>query len=231
MLVRFGVIMIDFQVAIDGPAGSGKSSISDLVAEKLDFTHIDTGAMYRAVCLEALNRGINLENEEEYTFLNNISVENIKKHTFLNGVDVSAEIRTTRISSKVSIVSKIKSVRDKMVDFQRASASKGLVLMDGRDIGTVVLPNANVKIFLTASVECRALRRYKELVANGDSASLDEIKKSIAERDYLDSHREISPLKKAEDAIEIDTTEMTIEEVCNKIISIISERMNKNGKR
>ncbi|MCR5705484.1 MAG: (d)CMP kinase [Acholeplasmatales bacterium] len=222
--------MSNFQVAIDGPAGSGKSSISDLVAEKLDFTHIDTGAMYRAVCLEALNRGINLENEAEYTFLKDISVENIKKHTYLNGVDVSKEIRTPKVSANVSTVSKMKSVRDKMVDFQRASASKGLVLMDGRDIGTVVLKDADVKIFLTASVECRALRRYKELIQNGEEASLEEIKKAIAERDYKDSHREISPLKKADDAIEVDTTKMTIEEVCNKIISIISERMNSNGK-
>ena len=217
--------MRNFQVAIDGPAGSGKSSISDLVAEKLNFTHIDTGAMYRAVCLEALNRGIDLDNEKEYDFVNEIVVENIKKHTYLNGVDVSKEIRTTEISSNVSKVSKLKIVRDKMLDFQRISASKGYVLMDGRDIGTVVLPNADVKIFLTASVECRAERRYKELIANGQEASLEEIKKSIEQRDYMDSHREIAPLVKASDAILVDTTKMSIDEVCNKIISIISERM------
>lgn len=218
--------MSNFVVAIDGPAGSGKSSISDIVAEKLGFTHIDTGAMYRAVCLEALNRGINLENEDEYTFLDDISVENVLKHTYLNKVDVSKEIRTPIVSANVSTVSKIKAVRDKMVDFQRQSASKGNVLMDGRDIGTVVLPNANLKVFLTASVECRAQRRYKELIESGEEASLEEIEKLIAERDYKDTTRKISPLKKADDAIEVDTTKMTIEEVCNKIISMISERMN-----
>ena len=218
--------MDNFQVAIDGPAGSGKSSISSLVADKLNFTHLDTGAMYRAVCLEALRRKIDLDDENQYDFLNNIKILNVKKHTYLNDVDVSKEIRSEEVSSNVSRVSKLKIVREKMVEFQRHSALTGKVLMDGRDIGTTVLPNANVKIFLTASVECRALRRYKELQASGSNASLDDIKKSIEERDYMDSHREISPLVKAFDAILVDTTSMTIEEVCNKIVEIIEKRMN-----
>ncbi len=218
--------MNNFQVAIDGPAGSGKSSISSIVADKLKFSHLDTGAMYRAVCLEALQKGIDLDDENEYGFLANIKIINSKKHTYLNDKDVSKEIRSEEVSSNVSRVSKIKAVREKMVEFQRISASNGNVLMDGRDIGTVVLPNADVKIFLTASVECRALRRYKELKESGSDVSLEDIKKSIEERDYMDSHREISPLKMADDAILVDTTSMTIDEVCNKIIEIIEKRMN-----
>lgn len=217
--------MKNFQVAIDGPAGSGKSSISSIVAKKLDFTHIDTGAMYRAVCYEALNRKINLENENEYDFLDSIDIKYIKGETFLNGENVSVQIRKPEISSVVSIVAKHKNVRNKMVEFQRESAKIGNVLMDGRDIGSVVLPNADVKIFLTASVEERAKRRLLELQAKGEEVDFEMIKKSIEERDYKDSHREIAPLIKTDDAILIDTTSLTIDEVCDRIINIINERM------
>lgn len=224
--------MENFQVAIDGPAGSGKSSISSIVAKKLNFTHIDTGAMYRTVCLEALRRGINIENEDEYDFLDDVSIKYVSGKTYLNDEDVSSLIRTADISANVSTVAKLKRVREKMVFFQKESAKIGNVLMDGRDIGSVVLPNADVKIYLTASVEERARRRMLELNNAGENANLEDIKKAIKERDYKDSHREISPLVKAKDAIEVDTTSMTIEEVCNKIITIISERMReKNGKR
>lgn len=217
--------MKNFVVAIDGPAGSGKSSISNIVSEKLGFTHIDTGAMYRAVTLEALNRKINLEDEAEYSFVNDIKVEYIGFNTYLNGKDVSKEIRTLEVTANVSTVSKFKTVREKMTEFQRLSASHGLVLMDGRDIGSVVLPNADLKIFLTASAEERANRRVKELKEAGTECNYDEILKSIIERDYKDSHREISPLVKADDAIELDTTVLTIDEVVSKILNMIEERM------
>ncbi len=218
--------MKNFQVAIDGPAGSGKSSISNIVSEQLGFTHLDTGAMYRAVCLEALNRKINLENEEDYQFVNDIDIKYIGKKTFLNNVDVSDEIRKPLISANVSTVSKFKIVRQKMLEFQRESAKNGLVLMDGRDIGSVVLPNAHVKIFLTASAEQRAKRRLLELEAKGESVDFNSILESIKERDYKDSTREIAPLVKADDAILVDTTKMTILEVTQTIKNIIVKRMN-----
>lgn len=222
--------MENFQVAIDGPAGSGKSSISELVATKLGFVHVDTGAMYRAVTLEALRRKIDLNNEAEYSFVDSIEIVYINDKTFLNHEDVSEEIRSLEVTRNVSLVSSYKAVRDKMVQFQRLSAKNGYVLMDGRDIGTTVLPNADVKIFLTASPEERAKRRLKELEQKGIKESFDTVLNDIKVRDYKDSHREISPLKKAEDAILVDTTSMTIEEVCNTIVSIVCERMDENGK-
>lgn len=217
--------MVNFQVAIDGPAGSGKSSISNIISNKLGFVHIDTGAMYRAVTLEAINQNIDLEDDTKYDFLNNIEIVYIDHKTFLNGKDVSGDIRTPEVTNKVSTVSKHKVVRDKMLDFQRASAAHGYVLMDGRDIGTVILPNANVKIFLTASPEERAKRRLIELRARDTNISYEEVLKSIIERDHKDSTREIAPLIQAKDAILIDTTSLSIEEVCDKIMRIVIERM------
>lgn len=222
--------MKNFKVAIDGPAGSGKSSISELVATKLGFVHVDTGAMYRAVTLEALRRKIDLNNESEYSFVDNIEIVYINDKTFLNQEDVSGEIRSLEVTRNVSLVSSYKIVRDKMVHFQRLSAKNGYVLMDGRDIGTTVLPDADVKIFLTASPEERAKRRLKELEEKGIKESFETILNDIKVRDYKDSHREISPLRQAEDAILVDTTSMTIEEVCNTIVSIVCERMDGNGK-
>lgn len=222
--------MKNFQVALDGPAGSGKSSISKMVSDKLGFTHIDTGAMYRAVTFEALNRNIELGNEEEYTFLDEIEVVFVGNKTLLNGNDVSAEIRSLEVTRNVSLVSSLKCVRDKMVYFQRLSAQQGLVLMDGRDIGTTVLPDAHVKIFLTASAEERAKRRLKELQQSGINESYEVVLNDIKTRDYKDSNREISPLRKASDAILVDTTTMSIEEVCNTIVSIVCERMKDYGK-
>ncbi len=217
--------MNNFVVAIDGPAGSGKSSISKIVAKNLGFTHMDTGAMYRAVTLEALRRGINLENEDEYDFLDEISIIYKNDITYLNGKDVSKEIRTEEVTNNVSTPSKIKRVRDKMVYFQRKSCEVGKVLMDGRDIGTVVMPNADLKIFLTASAEERAKRRCLENKEAGLESNYETILKEIKERDFKDSTREIAPLKKASDAIEIDTTSLTIDEVVAKIINLINGRL------
>lgn len=222
--------MKNFQVAIDGPAGSGKSSISNIISSDLGFTHLDTGAMYRAVCLEAINRNINLEDENEYSFVRDIDIKYQGTSTYLNGKDVSFEIRKPYISANVSTVSKFKIVREKMVEFQRESASCGLVLMDGRDIGSVVLPNAQVKIFLTASPETRAKRRMLELEQNGEKVDYNSILDSIIERDRKDSTREISPLVKSPDAILVDTSNMSIKEVCDTIKNIIKKRMNEMEK-
>lgn len=217
--------MKNFTVAIDGPAGSGKSSISKIVANELGFVHIDTGAMYRAVTLYAIRKKINLENEIEYSFLNNISVIYKDNKIYLNGEDVSSLIRTEEINNNVSTPSKLKAVRDSMVRFQRESSKHGFVLMDGRDIGTIVLPNANLKIFLTASAEERAKRRYKELVQENSNITYEKVLEEIKIRDYKDSTREISPLKIASDAIVIDTSDMTIEMVVDKIKELINVRL------
>lgn len=217
--------MRNFVVALDGPAGSGKSSISKLVAKRLGFTHIDTGAMYRAVTLEALRRKVNIEDEASYSFLNETSIIYKNNTIYLNGVDVSEEIRSSEVTNNVSTCCKFAMVRELMVRYQRASAKEGKVLMDGRDIGTVVLPNANLKIFLTATAEERARRRCAEIRAKGIPAEYEVILDEIISRDYKDSHREIAPLKQAEDAIPIDTTQLTMDEVANKIIDLINERL------
>ncbi len=220
--------MDKFVVAIDGPAGSGKSSISSLVAEREGFTHIDTGAMYRAVALEAINRKVNLEDENEFGFVKDIEVLYKDGKTYLNGKDVSKEIRTPEISSGASLVSKYKIVRDRMLIFQRKSAENGKVIMDGRDIGTIVLPNADLKIFLTAKADERARRRLKENKEKGIESDFETILHEIKVRDYNDSHRAIAPLKIAEGAILVDTTHMTIDEVIDHIIKLINEKRNKN---
>jgi cytidylate kinase len=217
--------MKNFQVALDGPAGSGKSSISELVSKKLGFVHIDTGAMYRAVTLEAMERKIDLGDESQYDFIDTIDLVYKDNKTFLEGKDVSQDIRRLDVTRNVSLVSSLKRVRDKMVDFQRKSAKIGLILMDGRDIGSVVLPNADVKIYLTASPEERAKRRLKELLEKGAQETYEEVLKDIVERDYKDSHRAIAPLKMPEDAILVDTTSMSIDEVCDAICKIIKERL------
>lgn len=215
--------MQNFQVAIDGPAGSGKSTISKKVCDILGFTHIDTGAMYRAVTLEALNRGVDLENPESYAFLNDVSIVYENDKIILNGKSVGREIRSTRVADNVSTVAKMAVVREKMVELQQKAAMHGKILMDGRDIGYVVLPNANIKIFLTASVEERAKRRYKEL--SNTETNYQEVLENIKTRDYKDSNRELNPLRQAEDAILLDTTNMTIDEVVAEIVRLINERL------
>ena len=202
--------MENFQVAIDGPAGSGKSTISKKICEKTGFTHIDTGAMYRAVTLQALNLGVDLEDPNSYQFLDTIKIEYIDDKIYLNGKPVGREIRSTRVSENVSTVAKMAIVREKMVMLQQHAAEKGLILMDGRDIGTVVLPRAEVKIFLTASVEERASRRYKENQALGSKEKYDEVLEAIKVRDFKDINRDLNPLRISEDAIILDTTNMSI---------------------
>ena len=218
--------MDSFQVAIDGPAGSGKSTISKQVCNILGFVHIDTGAMYRAVTLEALNRGVDLEDPNSYDFLDEITIRYENDKIFLNGKSVGREIRSTRVADNVSTVAKMAVVRHKMVELQQKAAQHGKIIMDGRDIGYVVLPNADVKIFLTASVEERARRRFLENQAHGKNETYEEILEGIIARDYKDSHRDLNPLRQASDAILLDTTNLTIDEVVMEIVRIIKERLN-----
>ena len=216
---------MSWQIAIDGPAASGKSTIAKILANKLGFQYLDTGAMYRAVTLKALNLGINLENEDEYTFLEDTKIEFKDSKLYLDGVDVSKEIRSLVVSNNVSLACKFKYVRDRMVDQQRKIAASNNIILDGRDIGTVVLPNANLKLFLTASSEVRAKRRLKEREDGGtNEQSLEETIKEIEARDYKDSHREISPLTQADDAILIDTSNLNVEEVTKIVTSLVLER-------
>ena len=217
--------MDNFQVAIDGPAGSGKSTISKKVCDLLGFVHIDTGAMYRAVTLEALNRGIDLEKPDEYEFLNDTNIIYEHDKIYLNGKSVGREIRSTRVANNVSTVAKMAVVRTAMVKLQQKAAEHGKIVMDGRDIGYVVLPNADVKIFLTASVEERARRRFRENQLAGREEKFEDILENIKSRDFKDSNRELNPLRKAEDAILLDTTSMTIDEVVLEIVRIINERL------
>jgi len=211
-------------VAIDGPAGAGKSTVSQIAADKLKFTYIDTGAMYRAVAWKTLQQNKEVTDEVIISSLNDIDInlifENRKTRVFVNNKEVTEEIRTPEINKIVSKVAALVPVREKLTYLQRKMGEKGNVLMDGRDIGTFVFPNADVKIFLTASVEERARRRFEELKAKGFEVNLKDIEKDIALRDKLDSEREMAPLKKAEDAVLLDTTGMSIEEVVEKIISL-----------
>lgn len=210
-------------VAIDGPAGSGKSTIAKLIAKKYNFTYIDTGAMYRMITLYLLQEKIDFENlkEIENVLNNHINLDMKENKFFLNNKDVSQEIRELIISENVSKVASIKIVRDNLVSLQRKIASNKNVILDGRDIGTVVFPNAQVKIFLIASVEERANRRYKEFLEKNISISYEEVLKSLKERDFIDSTRKESPLVKAKDAIELDTTNLNLQEVVDFISSKI----------
>lgn len=210
-------------VAIDGPAGSGKSTIAKLIAKKYNFTYIDTGAMYRMITLYLLEEKIDFENlkEIEDVLNNHINLDMKENKFFLNNKDVSQEIREPIISENVSKVASIKIVRDNLVSLQRKIASNKNVILDGRDIGTVVFPNAQVKIFLIASVEERANRRYKEFLEKNISISYEEVLKSLKERDFIDSTRKESPLVKAKDAIELDTTNLNLQEVVDFISSKI----------
>ncbi|WP_119326369.1 (d)CMP kinase [Companilactobacillus musae] len=216
------------QIAIDGPASAGKSTIAKLIAKNLNFVYCDTGAMYRTVTLLAKKNNVGygdtlnilkLMSEHKIHFLNQADGQ----HVLLDDEDVSDAIRTEEITNNVSQVSAIKEVRTELVKIQREMANDINIVMDGRDIGTTVLPNAEVKIFLIASVEVRAQRRYKENIERGINTPLKELQDEIAARDYKDSHRKISPLRKADDAIEVDTSNMTIEEVVKKVTEIVNE--------
>ena len=218
--------MREFIVTVDGPAGSGKSTIAKIIAKKYGFTYLDTGATYRMIALYALENSISLDDTEAVEdMLKNTKLDIIGNQFFLNGKDVSEEIRTPRVSAIVSPVSAIKEVRVKLVDLQREISKGKSVILDGRDIGTVVFPNGDVKIFLVASPEERAKRRLKEYEEKGIEADYESVLASIKERDYLDSTRKESPLKKAEDAHEIDSSTMSIDEVVEAISKYIDEKI------
>ena len=214
--------MKNLVVAIDGPAGAGKSTVAQLAAKKLGCTYIDTGAMYRAVAWKTLQQEKPVTDELILDVVKDVHVELAyvegKTTVSVDGIDVTGEIRTPEVTAIVSQVAALGPVRSRMVELQRRMAAKGSVLMDGRDIATSVLPDANVKIFLTASIEERARRRYKEMQEKGYDISLEELQKEIAARDKADSEREISPLVQAPDAELLDTSDMGIDEVVQAII-------------
>ncbi|MBR5614836.1 MAG: (d)CMP kinase [Clostridia bacterium] len=222
--------MSTFKIAIDGPAGAGKSTIAKSAAKELGFVYIDTGAMYRAIGLAAIRAGVDPDKDIQAVekLLPDIKVDISHSKSgqlvFLNGEDVSTEIRLPDVSVAASDVSRIPAVRSKLLDLQRSIAEKTDVIMDGRDIGTVVLPDAQLKIFLTASVEERAMRRYRELCEKGIECNFDEVKKDMAYRDKNDSERDIAPLKPADDSIIVDTTGKTLEESVDMLLNIMKER-------
>ncbi len=212
-------------IAIDGPAGAGKSTIAKLVADKKGFIYVDTGAMYRSIALYIIENGINVDDEEAVkNACDNIDIS-LKyvdgvQHVYLNDKDVSTDIRREEVGNMASKAATKKAVRERLLDLQRDIAASNDVIMDGRDIGTFVLPNAELKIYLTASVMTRAKRRFDQLTEKGEKPDIDKIAEDIEKRDYQDMHREIAPLKQAEDAVYLDTSDMTIGEVVDKIISL-----------
>lgn len=221
---------MSFNIAIDGPAGAGKSTIAKRAARELSFIYVDTGAMYRAIALGLMRSGTDIEDEEALRQALGqtdvtISYENGVQQVWLNGQNVSDLIRTEAVSSMTSAIAVKPQVRAKLTGLQRGLAERENVLMDGRDIGTMILPHAQLKIYLTASVQTRAGRRYRELAERGEQCSLEEIAREIEARDYRDMHRETAPLKQAKDAVLIDSSEMTIEEVTGRIVQLARMRM------
>ena len=213
------------QIAIDGPAGAGKSTIAKKVASELGFIYVDTGAMYRAMALYMIKNGIRADEPEKISATCDsaditIRHENGEQVVLLNGENVNGLIRTEEVGNMASASSVNGDVRRKLVELQQKLAGEADVVMDGRDIGTVVLPNADVKVYLTASSKVRAERRFKELTAKGENCDIDVIEKDIIERDYRDMHREISPLKQADDATLVDSSDMTIDEVAKTIVDL-----------
>lgn len=214
-----------YNVAIDGPAGAGKSTIAKLVAKEKGYVYVDTGAMYRGLAIHFLENGIEAEEKEKIAEACKdadvtIRYEDGQQQVYLNGKNITAKLREEAVGNMASKSSAIPEVREKLLELQRELARKEDVIMDGRDIGTCVLPDADVKVFLTASVETRAKRRYDELVEKGVACDLEEIARDIAERDERDSTREIAPLKQAEDAVLVDSSHMTIEEVVAAIVKL-----------
>lgn len=218
-------------IAIDGPASSGKSTVARRIADDLGLIYVDTGAMYRALTFEALRKNVNIKDEGallellKHTEIT-LKKRNMAQSVYLNDEDVTEDIRQNNVTNTVSIVAAHPLVRKEMVTRQKKLAENNGVVMDGRDIGTVVLPDSDVKIFLVASVMERAERRHKENRSKGIFSDLEQLKKDIAERDYKDSTRDTSPLKQAEDAVRIDTTKLSIEQVVEKIKSLISTKLN-----
>lgn len=216
-------------IAIDGPAGAGKSTIAKLVAKRLGFIYVDTGAMYRAMALYMIKNGISAEESEKISSTCKsaditIKHENGEQVVYLNGENVNGLIRTEEVGNMASASSVNKDVREKLVELQQKLAATTDVVMDGRDIGTVVLPDARLKIYLTASSEVRAKRRFKELTEKGIECDIKVIEQDIVDRDYRDMHREISPLKQADDAVYLDSSDMTIEEVAEKIMELYASK-------
>jgi CMP/dCMP kinase len=220
----------NISIAIDGPAAAGKSTVAKIVAEKFSYIYIDTGAMYRAITFKAQRSNINLEDEEAlFHLLNETKIELFPgdngQLVYIDGKDVTNEIRSSEVTNFVSIVAKHKLIREEMVKRQQEFAVNGGVVMDGRDIGTFVLPNAEVKVFLLASVDERAQRRHLENIQKGFPSDLEKLKEEIATRDKIDSEREVAPLRKAKDAIEIDTTSLSIYDVVDRIVDLAVERI------
>lgn len=214
-----------YNVAIDGPAGAGKSTIAKKIAKEMGFIYVDTGAMYRALAIHFLKKGLKPEDTEEIKkackdAAVSLQYEDGVQQVYLNGENVTAMLREEKVGNMASVSSAIGEVRAQLLELQREMARTNDVVMDGRDIGTHILPNANVKVYLTASVEERARRRFVELQEKGVACDLNEIAHDIAERDYRDMNREIAPLKQAEDAVLVDSSNMTIEEVVQAIISL-----------
>ncbi len=218
-------------IAIDGPAGAGKSTIAKRLAKELGFYYVDTGAIYRTVAYFLDLLGVSpkdVDGVERYIDELTVEIgydEDGLQHMYMNGMDVTADIRTQDISQKASLVSAHACVREMLLDMQREVAQEANVIMDGRDIGTVVLPKANVKIFLTASAEVRARRRTDELIAKGQKANYDKILQEIKQRDYQDTHREIAPLKMARDSVKVDTSDMDIDQVVAHIRGIVNQKV------
>lgn len=218
-------------VAIDGPSGAGKSTLAKMIAEKLGFLYVDTGAIYRTVGLYAQRNGVDPRNEAAVTdLLDSIRIEMSHgadglQHMYLNGEDVTADIRQHAISAYASAVSAIPQVRAFLLEMQRSLARSNHVVMDGRDIGTVVLPDAQVKIFLTAAPEDRARRRYEELVQRGQQADYDTVLKDLIQRDYNDSHRASAPLKQADDAVLLDTSGNSLEQSLELLLKTVKEQL------
>ncbi len=220
-----------YSIAIDGPAGAGKSTIAKRLAKELGYQYVDTGAIYRTVAYFLDLWGVSPKDIDGVTrYIDELTIgieydEDGVQHMIMNGMDVTDDIRTQDISQKASLVSAYAIVRDMLLDMQRDVAKQYNVIMDGRDIGTVVLPKANVKIFLTASAEVRAKRRTEELTAKGQKANYNQILKEIQQRDYQDTHREVAPLKLARDSIKVDTSEMDIEQVIAEIKTIVGKKI------
>lgn len=215
--------MKKINIAIDGPSGVGKSTIADIVAEKLNMKHLDTGAMYRCVAYSTLKENIDPKNNEEVgKIMDTLHIEFTKdNHVLLNGEDVTKEIRMNDVSMRASITSQLSVVRKKLVSLQQQVCKDKGFIVDGRDICSTVLPDAEVKIYMTASSKARAQRRYDEYISKGIDADYETIYQDIVARDYQDTHREISPLKKASDATEIDTSSLTIDEVVEKVLDLV----------
>lgn len=214
-----------YNIAIDGPAGAGKSTIAKMAAKKLDFLYVDTGAMYRAMAYYFMINNIDPEDQEKIAascpdIRIQLKYEEGTQQIYLNGENVSVQIRREEVGNMASVISAYPQVRGKLTSLQQEIAAEENIIMDGRDIGTCVLPGAQLKIYLTASVHTRAQRRYKELTEKGTTCSLEEIEKDIEERDYRDMHREISPLKAAPDAVVLDTSHMDIPQVIEKIMEL-----------